>query len=107
VANPRIAAALELAARRHELILAGEVEAFMALDDTLGAACAELLSAGADGLSAADIPELDELISLETQSRRVLETLMAEASARMAELARNNRANGAYLRHERLSVNGA
>lgn len=105
--NPRITAALELARDRHRAIGAGDIEAYAALDEGLAAACAALTAAGVEGLTPGDTPAMDELIGLETQSRRLLEELMADASTRMAALRQNGRANGAYMRHEQASVTGA
>jgi hypothetical protein len=105
VSNASVEEALAVARKRHAAIASGDVDLFMATDEELGQACKAVLGAGADALSAADIPQLDELIALETQSRRLLEQLMDEASARMGELRQNTRARDAYLRHEQFSVN--
>ena len=85
----------------------GDLDHYSSLDDALAGACAALVADGAGALTPADIPSLDELIALETQSRMLLETLMAEASARLGTLRDRGRTNGAYLRQERFSVNGA
>lgn len=106
MANRSIAAALDIARARHDAIVGGDTDAFMADDERLRAACHALLGEVAEGLTALDIPQLDELIGLETQSRRILEQLMGEASQRMIELQRRGRANDAYTGHERISVNG-
>ena len=106
MSQPRIAEALAIARARHEALLAGDPERYMADDEALGKACQDLLGAGAEALSALDIPQLDELIGLETQSRKLLEKMMDEASARMGELRRSGRANSAYRANERFSVNG-
>lgn len=102
-----IAAALELARERHNALAEGDLDHYSSLDDTLAQACAELVSDGTGALTETDIPSLDELIALETQSRMLLEEMMAEASARLGTLRDRGRTNNAYLRQERFSVNGA
>lgn len=104
--NERIADALSIARERHQALVAGDADLYMSLDESLGLACRLLLGAGAEALTEHDVPQLDELIALETQSRRLLQALMDDASARMTELRRNGRANNAYAAHERFSVNG-
>ena len=106
MARPEIEAALAIARLRHVAISDGDNEAYAAQDEALGEACAHLLSNGPRGLTETDLPALDELIALESQSRELLETLMAQASARLESLRQSGRANGAYLRSERFSVNG-
>lgn len=102
---PELETALALARDRHEAIVGGDSDRYAALEAELAAAC-EVLAASGTPLTAAEIPELDELIALETSSRVALEVLMAEVSARMDTLRASARANGAYARSERFSVNG-
>lgn len=106
MANAAISAALDVARARHTAVAAGDYEAYEALEGPIAEACAALANAGPGVLVAGDIPALDELIALETQSRRLLELLMAEATASMDSLRRTRRAAGAYWSQERLSVNG-
>jgi hypothetical protein len=104
--QPEIAAALAIARRRHEAIAGGDFEMYAAEDAALGQACATVVTLGAQALGSEDIPQLDELIALETQSRRLLEAMMNEASTSLASLRKSRTANGAYAANERLSVNG-
>ena len=107
MSQAEIGRALAIARERHTAIAEGDLDLYASLDGALAEACASLVSGGATSLTAADIPPLDELIALETQSRRLLETLMSEASERLDSLRKTGRANGAYMRHEHFSVNGA
>ena len=91
-----IGAALAVARRRHEAIAAGDFETYADDDAALAEACAAVVALGAGALNATDVPQLDELIALETQSRRLLESMMAEASASLASLRKSRAANGAY-----------
>ena len=105
--GPALAAALEIARGRHRAITAGDYEAYHADDQRLAETCALLAAHGAGAFASEDIPLLDELIGTETQSKRVLETMMAEARASLDGLNRSRHAQGAYGAQERLSVNGA
>lgn len=98
--------ALEVARRRHVLIAAGDSDAYAGLDGELNVACDALLGPGAAFLTDADLPLLDELIALETQSLRMVQAMLVETGARMESLGQSRRANGAYARSERFSVNG-
>jgi hypothetical protein len=100
-----ITAALEVARRRQQALVAGDFETYSLDDDALAEACAQVVALGADVLSRDDVPRLDELIALETQSRKLLEAMMAEASASLSALRKNRTAKGAYAAQERLSVN--
>jgi hypothetical protein len=101
-----ITAALQLARRRHSALVAGDFESYSLDDDALADACAAVVALGADSLGRNDVPRLDELIALETQSRRLLETMMADASASLSALRKSRTAKGAYAAQERVSVNG-
>ena len=102
---PVLAAALDLARLRHLAIADGDSDRYGELESDFAACCAAL-TGGNSALGIDDIPVLDELIALETQSRWLLENLMAETSTRMESLRASARANGAYARSERFSVNG-
>lgn len=89
-----------MARTRYEAIAAGDFEAYAEHDGPLADACAAVVGIGAGQLGPADIPQLDELVALETQSRRLLEAMMADASTSLAALRRHRVANGAYRASE-------
>ena len=97
VVHRRLEIALEIARSRHSALREGDVEAYSALEDDLASACSSIET---PALSEADIPVLDELIGIETQSRGLLQSLMDETSARMENLQQHSRANSAYAAHE-------
>ncbi|MGE3076459.1 MAG: flagellar protein FliT [Dehalococcoidia bacterium] len=97
-----IEAALAISRDRHNAIRQGDLEAYASLEEQLATICSEV---AAQELTEADIPVLDELIGIETQSRAILQDLMDETSGRLDSLRHGSTANGAYLRAERLSVN--
>jgi hypothetical protein len=74
------------------------------MEDDLAEACKAVTSSA---LGEAEIPVLNELIGLESQSRTLLQSLMDETSARLESLQQHTHANRAYSRLETLSVNGA
>lgn len=106
MAVTQLETALALARLRHTAIADGDNEAYASLDEALAEACAGLADGSDSRLSEVDISALDELIALETQSRSLLEAMMIETSGRLEALRNSGRANGAYLRSERFSVNG-
>lgn len=107
MAREAVEAALIIARARHEAIACGDVDAFAGFDAEFGAASARLTGGGAANLAASDIPALDELIGLETQSRALLRALMDETSLRLDSLRQSGLASRAYLRHEQFFVNPA
>lgn len=104
--NDALAAALGIARARHGAIAAGDYDAFEANDGALADACKTLAGLGPGAFALEDIPALDELIGLETQSQRILQGLMAETRASLDGLNRSRHAQGAYGAQERISVNG-
>ncbi len=100
--NATIEAALAVSRDRHNAIREGDLEAYSSLEEKLAAICSEVAS---QDLDEADIPVLDELIGMETQSRAILQSLMDDTSCRLDSLRQSSNANGAYLRSERVSVN--
>jgi len=107
MAREAIERALVIARERHEAITRGDIDAYAGREEALTAACDVLISGNAEVFTAGDVPSLDELIALETQSGAVLQQLMDEASARLGTLRHSERANRAYLHHQWLTVNGA
>ncbi|MGE0600195.1 MAG: hypothetical protein AB7J35_13685 [Dehalococcoidia bacterium] len=101
--NPTLEAALAVSRDRHNAIREGDLEAYASLEESLASICSEVAS---QDLTESDIPVLDELIGIETQSRAILQGLMDDTSARLDSLRHGSAANGAYLRSERLTVNG-
>lgn len=106
MARAALEAALRTARARHSAISAGDYEAYDRDSELLAEACRGLVAGGAETFEQGDIPALDELIGLETQSRRLLEAMMAETRTSLDGLNRSRHAAGAYGAQERLSVNG-
>jgi hypothetical protein len=104
VTEPTIESALTLARRRPTALREGAGGADASREDDLAEACKAIT---ASALSEADIPVLNELIGVESQSRTLLQSLMDETSARLESLQQHTHANRAYSRLETLSVNGA
>ncbi len=93
-----------MARERHLALGEGDTELYASQDAALAALCAEFSQVTPLGPS--DRAALEELISLEMQSSALLDALLSETSVRMESLRETSRANAAYLRSERFSVNG-
>ena len=106
MAREGLEAALAVARLRHAAIADGDNETYADHGEELAEACGRLVAGGTASFGEEDVPMLDELIALETQSRMLLESLMAATSGRLESLRNSGRANGAYSRSERFSVNG-